>query len=63
MDEELLPYLLAAFPPGIDCQPLAGRVRDQLIIRGYRFDPEAIEARALAMLQGRAPAADWAAAA
>lgn len=63
MDEELLPYLLAAFPPGIDCQPLAGRVRDQLIIRGYRFDPEALEARALAALQSRAAIPDWAAAA
>jgi hypothetical protein len=63
MDEELLPYLLAAFPPGIDCQPLAGRARDQVIIRGYRFDPEALDARALALLQGRAPAPDWAAAA
>lgn len=63
MDEELLPYLLAAFPPGIDCQPLAGRSRDQVIIRGYRFDPETLDARALTLLQGRAPATDWATAA
>jgi hypothetical protein len=63
MDEELLPYLLAAFPPGIDCQPLAGRARDQVIIRGYRFDPEALDARRLALLQDRTPAPDWASAA
>ncbi|MBL8224213.1 MAG: hypothetical protein JNM50_02695 [Chromatiales bacterium] len=63
MDEELLPYLLAAFPPGIDCQPLAGRARDQVIIRGYRFDPEALDARSLALLQGGAQTPGWAAAA
>lgn len=51
MDQDLLPYLLDAFPPGFDCQPLAGSARDQIIIRGYRFDPEQLDARTLALLQ------------
>jgi len=63
MDEELLPWLMAAFPPGLDCQPLAGRARDQVIIRGYRFDPETLDAGILARLQDGVRAADRARAA
>jgi hypothetical protein len=63
VDEELLPYLLAAFPPGVDCQTLAGHARDQVIIRGYRFDPEALDAWRLALLQRSGQAPDWATAA
>jgi hypothetical protein len=62
MDQDLLPYLLDAFPPGFDSQPLAGRARDQIIIRGYRFDPETLDVRTLAMLQGDSRPAERAAA-
>jgi hypothetical protein len=59
MDQDLLPYLMDAFPPGFDCQPLAGRTPKQVIIRGYRFDPDALDARHLALLQGDTAARSW----
>jgi hypothetical protein len=59
MDQDLLPYLMDAFPPGFDCQPLAGPARNQVIIRGYRFDPDALDARRLALLQGDAAQRAW----
>lgn len=50
MDQDLLPYLLAAFPPPIPAA--AACDGDHLIIRGYRVAADAIDARLMTLLQG-----------
>lgn len=49
MDQDLLPYLLAAFPPV--ARAANDDPGDQLIIRGYRIPADALDGRLLALLE------------
>ena len=54
MDQDLLPYLLAAFPAAA-ARLQAPPEGDALIIRGYRIAADALDGQLLALLEGPRP--------